>query len=174
MNPRLVTAVCILVTLDCALMGYRLAMGRSSAIDKRRHYRRATVRAGLIGQIPIFAVTLLALFFAHHGGVATTTAFNEAMRRFVLVGGIYAGLILAAAALCALPSVTLRTAASVVIFGPFTLLRPVVVVTTIAYAVGLRPAEPVALIALLVLIPGVAIEPMLDRRIAHGLVQTAG
>lgn len=170
MNPRLVAGVWVLVSLDCGLMGYRLAMGRSGAIDKRRYYQRATVRSALIGQIPIAILTVVAVLLAHHGGAATSNAFNGAMRRFIMVGGAYAALILAASALCAVPSVTLRTAASVVIFGPLTLLRPLVVVATVVYAVGFHPSPPVLLVALLVAIPGIAIEPILDRRIATGLM----
>jgi hypothetical protein len=147
MRPGLVAAIWLLVTLDCALMGFRLAMGRSAAIDKRRYYRRAAVRAGLRGQIAIGAVTTVAVVLAHSGGTTTTGAFNRAMPRFILIGGGYAALILGASALCAFPSVTLRSALSVVIFGPLTLLRPVVV-----------------------------IEPLLDRRIARrlGMAQVRG
>ena len=84
--------------------------------------------------------------------------------------GLVTSVILAASALCAFPSVTLRTAASVVIFGPLTLLRPLVVVATVVYAVGLDPSPPVLLVALIVAIPGIAIEPILDHRIAMGLL----
>jgi uncharacterized integral membrane protein len=176
MRPGLVAAIWLLVTLDCALMGFRLAMGRSAAIDKRRYYRRAAVRAGLMGQVAIGAVTTVAVVLAHSGGTTTTGAFNRAMPRFILIGGGYAALILGASALCAFPSVTLRSALSVVIFGPLTLLRPVVVIVTVGYAVWSEASAPIIVVALLVAVPGVVIEPLLDRRIARrlGMAQVRG
>jgi uncharacterized integral membrane protein len=98
------------------------------------------------------------------------------MPRFILIGGGYAALILGASALCAFPSVTLRSALSVVIFGPLTLLRPVVVIVTVGYAVWSEASAPIIVVALLVAVPGVVIEPLLDRRIARrlGMAQVRG
>ena len=170
MNPWLVSAVWALVVLDCALMGYRLAMGRSALLDKRRAHVRASVRAGLAGLVPLSLVTAVAVVLVERGGASTAAAFDDAMVRFVVVGGAYAALILGASALCAIPSVVVRTAASVVIFGPLTLLRPAVVVLTVAVAVGPDPSAALVAVGLLVAVPGVAIEPLADRRIAAGLV----
>ena len=170
MRPDLIAAIWILVTLDCALMGFRLAMGRSAAIDKRRYYQRAAVRAGLVGQVAIAAVTILAVVLAHAGGTTATTAFNRAMPRFIEIGGGYAALILGASVLSAFPSVRLRSTLSVVIFGPLTLLRPVAVVVTVGYAIWPATSAPLVVVALLVAIPGIAVEPLLDHRIAKRIL----
>lgn len=167
MNPALVGGVWILVTLDCALMGYRLAMGRIAVLDKRRHHQLAAVRGALLGQAPLAFVTLIAVALTRRGGAAVAADFDQAMIRFLVVGGSYAALILGASALCALPSVTVRAAASVVIFGPLTLLRPLVVVATVAVSLGPDAPTDLLVIGLLVVVPGVAIEPLLDRRIAR-------
>jgi len=169
-NPALVAAVWALVTLDCGLIGYRLAMGRMAILDKRRYHQRATVRAGLAGQAPLAVVTLLAVFLCWHHP-ATGRAFDGAMRRFLVVGGAYAALILATSALCGFRSVTLRTISSVVVFGPLTLLRPVVVVATVVFAVGPHPTPALVVVGVLIAVPGVGIEPLLDRRIARRLLR---
>ncbi len=170
MNLTLVAAVWALVILDCSLMGYRLAMGRSRLLDKRRYHQRASIAAGLLGFVPLAFVTAVARVLAYRAGPESVDQLNDAMARFVLVGGSYAAVILVASALCALPSVTVRTAASVMIFGPLTLLRPLVVVVTVAAAVGAAPPTWLAVVGLAIAVPGVAIEPVLDRRIARTLV----
>ncbi|MCO5322064.1 MAG: hypothetical protein M9922_11785 [Microthrixaceae bacterium] len=170
MNPRLVATVWVLVTLDCALIGYRLAMGRTARLDKRRYHQIASARGALLGQAPLAAVTALGVLVVVRGGEEVATEFNSAMSRFIAAGGAYAGLILVASAMCSLRSVRVRTVASVVIFGPLTLLRPAVVILTVAFAVGRHPTPGLALVGLTVVIPGVCLEMVLDRRIARRLV----
>ncbi len=51
MNGRALAAFWILVSLDCSLMGYRLAMGRSALLDKRRYHQRRSLRAAAVGQL---------------------------------------------------------------------------------------------------------------------------
>jgi hypothetical protein len=165
-NPLLVVGVWVLVTLDCALMGLRLALGRSALLDKRRALQWATVRAGLLGQVPLAVVTAVAVSLVGRGGADTAAAFDDAMVRFCGIGGAYAAAILATSALCLLPSVAVRSAASVIIFGPLTLLRPAVVVATVGGALGTDPPAELLVVGLLVAVPGVAIEPVLDRRAA--------
>ncbi len=170
MNPWLVAGVWGLVTLDCALMGYRLAMGRSALLDKRRNHAVASFRAAIAGQVPLVLVVVLAAVLASSGGPTVESAFDDAMRRFIIVGGCYAALILGTWAFCALRSVTVRTIASVLVFGPFTLLRPIVVVLTVVIAVGPNPPTELVVVGLLVVLPGIGLEPILDRRIARQLL----
>lgn len=170
MNPLLVVAVWALVTLDCALMGYRLAMGRRATLAKASYHRRAGARAALVGQVPLAVVTALAVALVARGGDGTAAAFDAAMGRFVLVGAGYAALMLGTWALCAIPSTAVRTAASVLVFGPWTLLRPVVVVATVVAAVGPDPSPGLLVVGAVVVVPGVVVEPVLDRRIARDLL----
>ena len=170
MNPWLVAGVWGLVTLDCALMGYRLAMGRSALLDKRRAHRSAASRAAIAGQIPLALVVLVAAVLAGRGGPVVGSALDDAMRRFIAVGGSYAALILGTWAFCALRSVAVRTVASVLVFGPFTLLRPLVVILTVVIAVGTDPSAELVVLGLLVVAPGIGLEPVLDRRIAQQIL----
>lgn len=169
MNPALVIVIWLLVTLDSALMGYRLAMGRNALLDKRRYYQRASIRAGLIGQAPIAAVTVLALLLIATGPPGLGQQFNNAATRLILVGGPYAVVILATSALCALPSVTVRSAASVLVFGPLTLLRPLVAIAAVAAAVAPDPQWQLVVVGILVAVPGVCFEPLADHRVGRQL-----
>lgn len=174
MNPALVAAVWALVTVDCAFMGYRLAMGRVAVLDKVAYHRRAALRAALAGQGPLAVVVAVAVVVAERGGPATGRDLDDAMGRFIVVGGVYAVVIVGTWALCAIPSVTVRTAANVVVFGPLTLLRPLVVAATVVVAVGPDPSVALVAVGLLVIVPGVVVEPLLERRIARHLVAPAG
>ncbi len=170
MSPVLVAAVWVLVTIDCAFMGYRLAMGRTAVIDKVAYHRRAALRAALVGQVPLAVVVAVAVALAVGGGGGTARSLDGAKVRLVTVGGTYAAVILGTWALCVIPSVTVRTAANVVVFGPLTFLRPVIVAVTVAAAVGPDPSVALVAVGALVIVPGVAVEPVLERRIAQGLV----
>jgi hypothetical protein len=144
-------------------------MGRNALLDKRRYYQWSSVRAGLLGQVPIAAVTGLALVLVVTGPVGMGQQFDRAAVRLLWVGLPYAVVILAASALCALPSVTVRTAASVVVFGPLTLLRPLVAVAAVAVAVAPDPQWQLVVVGVLVVVPGVCFEPLVDRRIGRRL-----
>lgn len=171
MNPALLAVIWVLVSLDCALMGYRLAMGRSALLDKRRYFQLASLRGALFAQGPLLAVTVLAVVLVERGGPGLADEFDEAMARFAAAGGAYAAVILVASLVCLFPSVTVRAAASVTIFGPLTLLRPLVVIATVLVAVGTNPAPEVLAVGLCAVVPGVLWEPLMDRRIArHELI----
>jgi len=173
MNGQALAALWILVSLDCALMGYRLAMGRSALLDKRRYHQRRSLRAAAVGQPALAAVTLLTACLVAAGPVGIDGAFNAAMVRLLVVAVPYAACILATTAVCILPSVSARTAASIVIFGPFTLIRPLVVSIAVLYAVLPDPRWQLVLVGFIVAVPGVLLEPCLDRRISHNLLRRA-
>jgi hypothetical protein len=171
MNLQALAVLWILVSLDCALMGYRIAMGRAALLDKLRYHQRRSIRAAALGQPALAAVTVLATCLIIVGPDGTDAAFNDAMVRLLVVAVPYAACLLATTAVCILPSVSARTATSIVIFGPFTLARPVVVIVAVAYAVLPNPRWQLVLVGLLVLVPGVLFEPCVDRRISQNTLQ---
>lgn len=171
MNHQALAVLWILVSLDCALMGYRIAMGRSALLDKRRYHQRQSIRAAAFGQPALIAMTLLTASLIIVGPDGTDAAFNDAMVRLLVVAVPYAACLLATTAVCILPSVSARTAASIVIFGPFTLVRPVVVIVAVAYAVLPDPRWQLVLVGFLVLAPGVLLEPCIDRRISQNTLR---
>lgn len=171
MNPWLVACIWALATLDASLMGYRLSMGRSARIAKGRWHRRAALGWLVAVQPAIVAVALLAAVLVARGDPSVADGFDTAMARFSVIGGAYATVILLATALLVVPSVTVRAGASVVVFGPMTLLRPVVVTAALVAALAGNASGPLVAVALLVGVPAVAIEPLVDRRIRRSLEQ---
>jgi len=165
-NRQALAVLWILVTLDGALMGYRLAMGRSALLDKRRYHQRRSLGAAVAAQPALIAVTVFATGLIAAGPADTAAAFNDAVARLLVVAVPYATCILATTALCLVPSVAVRTAASIIIFGPFSLARPLVVIGAVAYAVLPDPRWPLVLVGFLVLVPGIFLEPCLDRQIS--------
>ena len=170
MNPLLVAAVWVLVLLDCSLLGYRLALGTSGLIRKRRAHLAAAGRATLAGAAAGVVVTAVAAALVASDGTGLGDDLDAAMARLVVVGGIYAAIILGTWAMCVIPTVTVQTVASVLVFGPLTLLRPAIVVLAVAIAVLPDASPALVALGLLVAVPGVAVEPVLDRRIARQLV----
>lgn len=173
MSPAVLAVVWLLVSLDCALMGYRLAMGRSALLDKRARHRRASMRAALLGQPALAGMTLLAVGLVATGPTGLGAAFDDAMIRLLAVAVPYAAVLLAATALCLVPSRAVRTVATVTIFGPLSLFRPVLVIGAVGYAVLPDPQWPLVLMGALIVIPGVLVEPWIDLRIARRLVLDA-
>lgn len=157
--------VWLLITFDCALVGYRLAMGRSGLLDKRRYHRRSSYRAAAIGQPAIIVVMATALLLVATGPPDLAAAFDAALVRLLLVAVPYAAAILVATAICVIPSVPTRTAASVVIFGPLSFLRPLAVVVAVAVAVVPDPRWPLVVVGSAVVLPGALGELVLDHRI---------
>jgi hypothetical protein len=119
-----------LATVDSAFIGYREAAGRSALIDKRAYYRRAMLRGALFGQIAVgivLAVAVVMLWYSQRPFVLFHD-LERAGARMLLVCIPYALIILIAFIVRAARSVDLRSITSVLIFGPFTLLRPLIVI----------------------------------------------
>ncbi|MBC7932397.1 MAG: oxidoreductase, partial [Rubrivivax sp.] len=124
----------LLATMDAAFIGYREAAGRNALIRKSAYYRRALLRGALWGQLAVLVagVAIAAFYFAADDRAAFASALLEAGRRMLLVYVPYAAIVVAAFAVRLLPSVDLRSLTSVLIFGPFLLARPAVVVAGVA------------------------------------------
>jgi hypothetical protein len=156
----------LLATLDTAFCGYRAAAGRSGLIFKGGYYRRAMRRGALWGQLAVAVAAAAGLLL-----VALSPApkrlladFTEAGDRLLEVYLPYAGVIGLAFAVRAVPSVDVRSLTSVLVFGPFTLARPVVVPAGAAWALFHVP-RPGVMVMLAIIIPTMLLaEPWLDRR----------
>ena len=120
----------LLATVDSAFIGYREAAGRNALIDKTTYYRHALIRGLLFGQL---AVLIVGAFTA----VALVSSDNPRAlfgkleligARMLLVYIPYALIILITFCVRAIQSVDIRSITSVLIFGPFTFIRPLVVI----------------------------------------------
>jgi hypothetical protein len=154
----------LLATVDGAFAGYRAAAGRIMLIDKRAYYRQAMLRGALAVQVAV-AIMCLALGLALALSVEPQVLIAGAIaaeERALVVYAPYAGLIAVALVLRAVPSVDVRSATSVVVFGPLTLLRPAVVVA--GGALAARSASPLVLVlVVLVIAMMLSFGPILDR-----------
>ena len=131
----------LLATIDSAFIGYREAAGRNALIEKRAYYRRALLRGALFGQVAVLIVGAIVAV-----ALATSSDPRALFTRFELVGARmltvyipYALILLITFCVRALPSVDIRSITSVLIFGPFTLIRPAVVLAGAAWGMMAAP-----------------------------------
>lgn len=143
----------LLATIDSAFIGYREAAGRNALIDKRAYYRRALTRGALVGQVAVLMVaviTAITLVSSNDSG-ALFSKMETVGTRMLIVYVPYALMLLITFLVRAIPSVDIRSITSVLIFGPFTFIRPVVVLAGAVWGVVAAPgAITIALTVLIV------------------------
>jgi len=160
----------LLATVDSAFIGYRDAAGRSALIDKRHYYGRALLRGALMGQIAVAIAGAVAIEM-----LATTSqpvrlfdTFEHVATRMLMVYAPYALILIATFFVRAIPSVDIRSITSVLVFGPFTLIRPLVVLAGAIWGLLAAPTASVTLLLSLVVILMLGMEYALDRLRARG------
>jgi hypothetical protein len=162
----------ILATLDAAFVGYREAAGRSALINKRDYYRKAMFRGAVFGQIAVGIV----LFF-----IAVTILLSS--ERWILIAELekcssrmlwvympFALIILTAFIVRMIPSVDIKSITSTLIFGPFTLLRPLVIGGGAAYGFFAAPSTAVFLLGGLILCLTLGLEWTIGRLRKRNLI----
>lgn len=143
----------LLATVDSAFIGYREAAGRNALIEKRAYYRRALIRGALFGQLAVLIVGVITAIAIVSSNNADALLSNIELvgARMVTVYVPYALIILITFCIRALPSVDIRSITSVLIFGPFTFIRPIVVLGGAVWGVvAARGAITIALTVLIV------------------------
>jgi hypothetical protein len=158
-------ALALLAVCDATLAGFRAASGRDGRIAKRRRSRLALIRGAAAG-LAIVALNV-ALAFAL---VATASDPDATWRAFAAAGtdatwifGAFATLTLAAIALWFVPIPEVRLLPTLVILGPLTLVRPLVICGGLAWA-ATRSTEPRVWIAAAAAgVSMLALEPLLAR-----------
>jgi len=147
-------ALWLLATLDSAFTGYREAAGRNALINKRTYYRRAMITGALFGQVAvaIAGVALLVSLTFTADRDSLLRDYDRVGSRMLVVYLPYAAVILLAFIIRAIPSVDIRSITSTTIFGPFTLIRPVVAVLGVVYGVMGAPRFQTITLGLIVLI----------------------
>lgn len=131
----------LLATVDSAFIGYREAAGRNALIEKNAYFRRAFVRGALFGQLAVLIVaviTAIALLSSHDAG-ALLSKLELVGARMLTVYIPYALIILITFCVRAVPSVDIKSITSVLIFGPFTFIRPVIVLAGAVWGVIVAP-----------------------------------
>jgi hypothetical protein len=161
----------MLATMDAGFAGYREAAGRNALIDKRRYYRRAMVQGALFGQVAvaIAAIIIVLMLSIAPDRQILLAAFEKAGARMLMIYLPYAVFILVAFIFRIINSVDIRSITSTLIFGPFTLIRPLVAVTGVVYGVVAAPRVETIVLGLLVLTMMLSVERTLSfvRRCAN-------
>ncbi len=160
----------LLATVDSAFIGYRDAAGRNALIEKRYYYRRAMVRGALMGQIAVAIVGLVAM-----GMLATDPKparsfeiFEQVATRMLMVYVPYALILTITFFIRAIPSVDIRSITSVLVFGPFTFIRPFVVLAGAIWGLLAAPTARVVLLMILIVSLMLGFEFVLYRLRARG------
>jgi hypothetical protein len=154
----------LLATLDAAFAGYRDAAGRNALINKRRYYRRAMWRGALMGQLAVgvaaLIITLSLFMSADWRGLLQD--YEAAGARMLTIYLPYAFVVLLTFLVRWIPSVDLRSITSTVIFGPFTLIRPLVAVVGMGYGVFAARRMVVVAVGIIILAMMLSLEAALS------------
>ena len=142
----------LLATVDSAFIGYREAAGRNALIDKRAYYRHALIRGALLGQLAVLIVgviTVIVLISVRDAGFLFSD-LELVGARMLMVYVPYAVILLITFCVRAIPSVDIRSITSVLIFGPFTFIRPLVVLAGAIWGVMAAPGAITIALAVLI------------------------
>jgi hypothetical protein len=134
--------------LDLCFVGFRSAAGRDGRINKRDYYIRAMLVGATVGVI--LSVFLGLLTWIVMSQLAQPYALFAEMvaigRNMSLIFGAYAFLVIAALCVYGVSRHEVRTLSTVAILGPFTLMRPWIVVLALIF--GLRASHTFPAVAL--------------------------
>jgi hypothetical protein len=161
------TWLSLLVLLDGLLVGFRAAAGTNGRIRKARFYVGAQALGLAAAAVVVGAGWALALGLAARDP-SLVAAVESAATPAVSLVAAYASLALVALALYAVTafvwrSIEIRTLCSVLVLGPFTLLRPFVALCALALGVAAAPRWEIACLAVFGAVGVGAIEPALHR-----------
>lgn len=154
----------LLATLDASFTSYREAAGRNALIDKRAYYRRAMLKGALFGQVAVaIAVCVMAVIvWLAASPKELFEDFNRVGARMLVIYIPYAAIILLAMAIRAIPSVDIRSITSTLVFGPFTLIRPLVAIVGLIYGLLAAPRVETVVLGLVVLAMMLSLEKSLS------------
>jgi hypothetical protein len=159
-------ALYLLASLDGILCGLRSSMGRCPLIRKRNYYLRALVR-GFLGAQIISALALIALLLAVVLSSRRETLRSDlelAAGRMLWIFIPYAILVLFNLALRAVPSTDIRSATSVMMLGPLTAIRSLVMIFGMFYGIAASKLLETRLLGLFILALMLSLEFVLNRR----------
>jgi len=158
-------ALCLLAILDGFLVGFRAAAGRDGRIDKRAYYRRAMALGVGCGAaaVTLFGALAGCLILISDQPRALWAAFQAAGARALWVFTPYAAVALMAI-VAWLVSPKGRTLSTIVVLGPFTLARPLVIVAGLVAGAAFEPSVPLLTLCGVIAAVMLTIEPMLSRR----------
>lgn len=158
----------VLAVFDCALAGFRAAAGRLGLIDKGRYYRSA-IAAGILGGVIIVAINVgltAAIVATSPEPDATWHELVRAGTTCVWFFGALATATMAAMALWFSPTAEIQLLATVIVLGPFTLIRPLIIAAGLGVAAARAHDVRVGLVAVAAGVTMLGFEYVLGRRYA--------
>ena len=162
----------LLATVDSAFIGYREAAGRNALIEKSAYFRRALIRGALFGQLGVLIVGVITAIV-----LATSSDAGALFSRLELVGARmltvyipYALIILITFCVRAVPSVDIKSITSVLIFGPFTFIRPLVVLAGAVWGVMAAPGAITIAVTVLIVILMLRLEYVMSWLRSRGML----
>jgi len=159
-------ALYVLSLLDGLLCGARVSMGRSAVIRKRSYYVRAQLRglagAQIVGTVALVALILVARLSGHRALLRADLEAAAARMLWIFVP--YAALVLGNILLRLIPSVDIRSATSVMMLGPLTAIRPLVMMVGVFYGISASTLWETRLLGLFILALMLLLEFALNLR----------
>ncbi len=122
-----------LVLVDGTLCGFRAAAGRNPRIRLRDYYAASMRRGALVSVLVVGGFLGVAMAMRSHAA-DDWSALLVAADAMVLVYGVFATLVLSALALYLVGSFDFAVLSSVLVLGPFTLVRPLVIIGGAVFA----------------------------------------
>ena len=162
----------LLATVDSAFIGYREAAGRNALIEKGAYFRRALIRGALFGQLAVLIAgiaTVIALA-SSSDAAALFTKFETVGARMLTVYVPYALILLITFCIRAVPSVDIRSITSVLIFGPFTFIRPLIVLAGAVWCVVAAPGAITIAVTVLIVSLMLGLEYILSALRSRGAI----
>jgi hypothetical protein len=152
----------VLLLLDGCFSGFRASAGRDGRVDKRAFARRACLE-GTVAGLGAFALLTAGCLVALGTGTPYA-AFTHAGTGMLAVFVPYGLIVLAALAGWVLfRPLALQTLMSTLVLGPFTLIRPLIVVVGCAVGLARSDSDVVGGILVLSCVLVLAVEPLLLR-----------
>jgi hypothetical protein len=146
---NLIAPLCLwlLAITDAGFAGFRDTAGRDAHIFKAELHRRG-IRRGMRHGLALSTVAALMVLTVIALAPAPKARFAELLvlaQLLLLPLAVYAGMVLAALGVWATAEADLRTLASIIVLGPFTLIRPWVIAAAGAFAAWRSPSLAAAL-----------------------------
>lgn len=153
----------ILVLFDAGLAGFRAAAGRDGRIAKGSYFRMAVARSfvGALGLLAINLGVVGALVLT--GPTETWAVMTRAAALCVWIFGAFATVTLAAFAFWFSPIEEYRLLSTVIVLGPLTLIRPLIIVGGLAAACVAVPDVRVIVVASFAALSMLSFEHLIGR-----------
>ncbi len=155
----------LLALLDGLLCGLRASMGRCPLIRKRRYYMLAALRgiagAQIMSMLALAALLLTVAVSSNRG--ALRADLESSAGRMLWVFLPYAALVMFNLALRLVPSTDIRSATSVLMLGPLTAIRPLIMIVGVFAGLSASRLFGTRLLGGLILVLMLSLEFFLNR-----------